>query len=102
MDHSMHNGMLFGVDVVWVGTVLAFIAAGLMLVVIYLALTIRDPMQKRVKALNERREELKAGIVSTGGPKKRAQLVRRSETTDRIRGILNKLNGLQDLSLIHI
>jgi tight adherence protein C len=87
--------MLFGVDVVWIGTVLAFIAAGLVIAVIYLALTIRDPMQKRVKALNERREELKAGIMSAG-PKKRAQLVRRSETTDRIRGILNRLNGLQD------
>jgi tight adherence protein C len=58
--------MLFGVDVVWIGTVLAFIAAGLVIAVIYLALTIRDPMQKRVKALNERREELKAGIMSAG------------------------------------
>jgi tight adherence protein C len=37
--------MLFGVDVVWIGTVLAFIAAGLVIAVIYLALTIRDPMQ---------------------------------------------------------
>ncbi|MDE1915747.1 MAG: type II secretion system F family protein [Sphingomonadales bacterium] len=96
MDHQIHNGMLFGISIEWLGTVLAFITAGLMLVILYLALTIRDPMQKRVKALNERREELKAGIVSSGGPKKRAQLVRRSETTDRIRGILNKINALQD------
>jgi len=95
MDHSVHNGMLFGVDVVWVGTLLAVVAAGMMIGVIYMALTIRDPMAKRVKALNERREELKAGIVAVN-PKKRAQLIRRSETTDRIRTILNRLNGLQD------
>jgi tight adherence protein C len=86
--------MLFGVDVVWVGTLLAVVAAGLMIGV-NLALTIRDPMAKRVKALNERREELKAGIVAIN-PKKRAQLVRRSEATDRIRTILNRINGLQD------
>ncbi|WP_343609859.1 type II secretion system F family protein [Novosphingobium sp.] len=95
MDHQIHNGMLFGVDVVWVGTLLAVVAAGLMIGVIYMALTIRDPMAKRVKALNERREELKAGIVAIN-PKKRAQLVRRSEATDRIRTILNRINGLQD------
>jgi tight adherence protein C len=95
MDHQIHNGMLFGVDVVWVGGLLAVVAAGLTLAVIYMALTIRDPMAKRVKALNERREELKAGIVAVN-PKKRAQLVRRSEATDRIRTILNRINGLQD------
>jgi hypothetical protein len=36
----------------------------MVMVAIYAALTVRDPMQKRVKALNERREQLKAGIVS--------------------------------------
>jgi tight adherence protein C len=87
--------MLFGVDVVWVGTLLAVVAAALTLAAIWTAWTIRDPMAKRVKALNERREELKAGIVAIN-PKKRAQLVRRSEATDRIRTILNRINGLQD------
>jgi tight adherence protein C len=42
---------------------------------IYAAVTVRDPMAKRVKALNARREELKAGIV-TGKRKKRQSLVR--------------------------
>ena len=35
------------------------------LVAIYAATTVRDPMAKRVKALNERREQLKAGIVAS-------------------------------------
>jgi tight adherence protein C len=54
-------------------------------------------MQKRVKALNERREQLKAGIVSNAP--KSAQIVRRSDTTDAIRSILNKLKVLQDSQL---
>ncbi|HZV11119.1 MAG TPA: type II secretion system F family protein, partial [Novosphingobium sp.] len=92
---------LFGVDVFWVGTLLAMVAAGAVLVAIYAALTVRDPMAKRVKALNERREELKAGIMSSG-PKKRAQIVRRSDTTDTIRDILNKLKVLQDSQLAEV
>jgi tight adherence protein C len=57
---------------------------------IYAAVTVRDPMAKRVKALAERREQLKAGIV-TGSAKKRA-----SETTDRLKGTLQSLRVLQD------
>jgi len=86
---------LFGVDVFFIGTLLAGFAALMVMVAIYAAITVRDPMQKRVKALNERREQLKAGIVSHG-PKKRAQIVRRTETTDTIKGILDNLKVLQD------
>jgi tight adherence protein C len=86
---------LMGMDVYWVGTLLALVCAGMVGVAIYAAITVRDPMQKRVKALNERREELKAGIISHS-PKKRAQIVRRTETTDTIRAILDKLRVLQD------
>ena len=46
---------LLGVDVLWVATILAAIAAGAVLVAIYAALSVRDPMAKRVKALNDRR-----------------------------------------------
>ncbi|HWU04023.1 MAG TPA: type II secretion system F family protein [Novosphingobium sp.] len=85
----------FGIDVVLIGTLLAAVAALMVLFVIYTALTVRDPMQKRVKALNERREQLKAGIMAVT-PKKRAQIVRRSEATDAIRDFLDKLKVLQD------
>ncbi len=86
---------LLGVDVIWVGTLLAALAAMSVMFAIYTAVTIRDPMQKRVKALNDRREHLKAGIV-TQTAKKRASIVRKTETTDRIRDMLASLKVLQD------
>lgn len=85
---------LLGIDVIWVGTILAGMAAMAVFFAIYTAVTIRDPMQKRVKALNDRREQLKAGII-TQTAKKRAQLVRKNETADRMRDTLSSLKVLQ-------
>lgn len=85
---------LLGIDVIWVGTILAGMAAMAMVFAIYTAVTIRDPMQKRVKALNDRREQLKAGII-TQTAKKRAQLIRKNETTDKVRETLATLKVLQ-------
>jgi tight adherence protein C len=51
-------------------------------------------MQKRVKALNERREQLKAGIVASTN--KRRKLTNRSEATDRVRSILTSFKMVQD------
>src|SRR5690606_39253470 len=56
------------------------------------------PMQKRVKALNERRELLKSGII-TGAARKRASIVRNTETTDKMRDTLSALQVLQDSQL---
>jgi len=85
---------ILGVDVMWVATLLAAIAAFAVLLAIYAATTARDPMAKRVKALNDRREQLKAGI--TASTKRRAKLVTKNETTDRIKSILSGLKVLQD------
>lgn len=85
---------LLGFDVIWVGTVLAGIAAASVMLAIYAAVTVRDPMAKRVKALNERREQLKAGITTTA--RKRASLIRKNETTDKMRDALSTLRVLQD------
>ncbi len=85
---------ILGVDVMWVATLLSGIAAFAVLLAIYAATTARDPMVKRVKALNERREQLKAGI--TASTKRRAKLVTKNETTDRIKSILSGLKVLQD------
>ncbi|MCK9542767.1 MAG: type II secretion system F family protein [Novosphingobium sp.] len=84
---------LLGFDVVFVGTLLAFVAAAAAMLAVYAAVTVRDPMAKRVKALNERREQLKAGISTA--PRKRAKLVRRNETTDKMRETLSSLKVLQ-------
>ncbi|GAA0769626.1 tight adherence protein C [Erythromicrobium ramosum] len=86
---------LLGFDVVLVGTLLAGLAAFAVMLAIYAAVTIRDPMAKRVKALEARREQLKAGIV-TSASKKRTSLVRRTDTTDRVKDSLGRLNVLQE------
>ncbi|HMO76678.1 MAG TPA: type II secretion system F family protein [Sphingopyxis sp.] len=84
-----------GVDVVWVATMLAAVGVIAVLFAIYGAMTVRDPMAKRVKALNERREQLKAGITASTA-KRRAKLVRKNQTADRMRGFLSKLQVLQE------
>lgn len=86
---------ILGVDVISVATLLAGVAAFMVLFALYTATTVRDPMTKRVKALNDRREQLKAGITASTS-KRRAKLVRQNQTTDRIRNILQSLKVLQD------
>jgi len=86
---------LMGVDVLWVATILAAVAAAAVFFAIYAAVTVRDPMAKRVKALNARREQLKAGIMAST-TKKRAKLVQQNDATDRMRNILSSLQVLQD------
>lgn len=86
---------LLGVDVFYVATILAGVAAFSVLLAIYAAVSVRDPMAKRVKALNERREQLKAGITASTS-KRRAKLVQKNATTDRIRDFLSSLKVLQD------
>jgi tight adherence protein C len=89
-----HHPTLLGIDVFWVATLLSAVAAFAVLLAIYAATTARDPMSRRVKALNDRREQLKAGI--TASTKRRAKLVQRNDTTDRIRSLLSNLKVLQD------
>jgi tight adherence protein C len=89
-----HNPTLLGVDVVWVATVLSGIAAFAVMLAIYAVMTVKNPMARRVKALNDRREQLKAGI--TASTKRRAKLVKRNDTTDRMRSMLSSLKVLQE------
>lgn len=93
MINSQPGPTLLGFDVIIVGTILAGVAAFAVIMAIYAAVTVKDPMAKRVKALNERREELKAGIV-TASAKKRASLVRKTDTTDAMK---EKLEGMKVL-----
>ncbi|NVE94750.1 type II secretion system F family protein [Altererythrobacter lutimaris] len=86
---------LLGFDVILVGSILAGIAAMAVLFAIYNAVTIKDPMAKRVKSLNDRREELKAGII-TQSAKKRTSLVRKNETADKVKDTLGSMKVLQD------
>ncbi len=89
---------LLGFDVYLVATMLAGVATFAVLVAIYAVTTVKDPMAKRVKALNDRREQLKAGIVAPAS-RRRKSLTQKNETTDRMRSILKSLNTLQDSQL---
>ena len=85
---------LLGFDVIWVATILSAVATFAVLLAIYAATTVKDPMARRVKALNERREQLKAGIVASTN--KRRKLSNRNEAADRVRSILGSFKMLQD------
>ena len=85
---------LMGVDVIMVATSLAAIATFAVLVAIYAATTVRDPMAKRVKALNQRREQLKAGIIASTA-KRRKKITNRNEAADKVRTVLSSLKMLQ-------
>ncbi|MFN7026925.1 MAG: hypothetical protein ACK4QP_20885, partial [Pseudorhizobium sp.] len=85
---------LLGFDVIVVGTLLAGVAALAVMMAIYAAVTVKDPMAKRVKALTARREELKAGIVKANA-RKRTSLVRRNDKTDKVKETLASMKVLQ-------
>ncbi|MCK0129082.1 type II secretion system F family protein [Erythrobacter sp. F6033] len=89
---------LLGFDVVVVGTILAGLAAFAVVMAIYAAVTIKDPMAKRVKSLEARRDELKAGVI-TAGTKKRASLVRKTDGTDKMKERLDSMKVLQESQL---
>ena len=90
---------IMGIDLLTVATVLAAVAAFAVLLAIYAATTVRDPMARRVKALNERREQLKAGIVASTS-KRRKSITNQNEVADKVRGILSSLKVLQDKQVI--
>jgi tight adherence protein C len=85
---------ILGFDVIWIATCLAAIATFAVLTAIYAASTVKDPMARRVKALNERREQLKAGIVASTN--KRRKLTNKNQAADTVRSILTQFKMLQD------
>src|SRR6476661_1070188 len=85
---------LLGFDVIFVATMLSAVATFAVLLAIYAATTVKDPMARRVKALNERREQLKAGIVASTN--KRKKLTNKNQAADRVRSILSQFRMLQD------
>jgi tight adherence protein C len=88
---------IFGLDVITIATFMSALAVGALMLAIYAASTVRDPMAKRVKALNERREQLKAGI--TASTRKRSRLNQSSRRTEQMKSLLGGLKVLQDKQL---
>ena len=85
---------ILGFDVIWIATMLSAVATLAVMLAIYAATTVKDPMARRVKALNERREQLKAGIVASTN--KRKKLTNRNQAADNVRQLLSQLKMLQD------
>ncbi|MBV9842088.1 MAG: type II secretion system F family protein [Sphingomonadaceae bacterium] len=98
MQQASAAPSMLGMDIYTIATMLAALATFAVLVAIYAATTVRDPMAKRVKALNERREQLKAGITAST-KRSRAKITGKNETTDRMRSLLSSLKVLQDEQL---
>src|SRR5580765_6733077 len=85
---------ILGFDVIWIATMLSAVATLAAMLAIYAATTVKDPMARRVKALNERREQLKAGIVASTN--KRKKLTNRNQAADNVRQLLSQFKMLQD------
>ena len=90
---------LLGVDVIWVATMLSAVATLAVILAIYAATTVKDPMAKRVKALNERREQLKAGIVASSS-KRRKKITNQNDAADKMRDVLSTFKMLQDDQIV--
>jgi tight adherence protein C len=73
---------------------LSAVATFAVMLAIYAATTVKDPMARRVKALNERREQLKAGIVASTN--KRKKLTNRNQAADNVRQLLSQFKMLQE------
>ena len=85
---------VLGFDVIAIATMLSAVATFAVIIAIYAATTVKDPMARRVKALNDRREQLKAGIVASTN--KRKKLTNRNEAADNVRQLLSQFKMLQD------
>src|SRR6476620_6669867 len=85
---------ILGFDVIYIATMLSAVATLAVMLAIYAATTVKDPMARRVKALNDRREQLKAGIVASTN--KRKKLTNRNDAADKVRSILSQFKMLQD------
>ncbi|GHF11319.1 type II secretion system protein [Kordiimonas sediminis] len=84
---------IFGIPTIDIISFAAGAVALLFLIVIYQASLARDPMKDRIKALQGRRDELKAGLIRTN-PRKSS--IKKTDSIDMLRSIADKLKLLQD------
>jgi tight adherence protein C len=87
------DSLPFGLKPIDLATILVAVAVLAAMVAIWASTTVRDPMKDRLKALNLRRDQLKAGITSSR--KRGAPVLRKAETVDLMRDILSKFKVLQ-------
>ncbi len=83
---------LLGMKPADIATIAAGCASLAMMAAVWAVTTVRDPMRGRVKALQERREQLKAGITSS---RKRSSVAAKAEAANVMRDILTKMRVMQ-------
>ncbi|RME61602.1 MAG: type II secretion system F family protein [Alphaproteobacteria bacterium] len=88
----MESMLPFGLTGLDLFTGVAGLAAFLVVFIALSALTVRDPMRGRLKALQARRDELRAGFVAAG---RRTSSIRRKNQTDQIRELFTRLKIMQ-------
>ncbi|MBV7255241.1 type II secretion system F family protein [Pacificimonas sp. WHA3] len=96
MDKNMdlaNDALFMGLTAIDLVTILVIVGALAMLTAVWSVATVKDPMRGRVKALQDRREQLKAGITAS---RKRTKVAKSAEATDQMRSVLKKLKVLQD------
>src|SRR3546814_17296196 len=81
--------LFMGLTAVDIATLLAAVATFAAMTALWAVMTVRDPMRGRVKALQERREQLKAGIVAS---RNRASQVQRNSTHDQMRNLQKSMS----------
>lgn len=83
---------LLGIPLIDLVTILAAIAAFVAVLAVWSTTLSRDPMRGRVKNLQERREALKAGFISS---KKRTSTVKAIDSVGLMRSVVDKLRLMQ-------
>ena len=89
---NLQDVMPFGLDPIDVITIMAAVTAFLVVFAVYSAALSRDPMRGRVKALQDRRDALKAGLMT---PQRRRSPVKKVDSVDAMRQVVSKLQLLQ-------
>jgi tight adherence protein C len=88
-----------GIDLAFLAMIVAGVAALFFMFSMWQSSTVKDPMAVRLRALNERREQLKAGITASR-TKQRINIMRSSsDLTSLIKNLLGSMQVLQDSQL---
>lgn len=89
----MDGALPFGLTTIDAVTIFSGIAAFMLCVAMWSAFTVRDPMRGRVKNLQSRREELRAGFIA---PQRRSSSIRRRGQTDQLRKLFEKFKLMRN------
>lgn len=84
---------VLGISAVDLLSLIAGLVALIVMLAVYSAAVAKDPMKGRVKSLQDRREALKAGLVTTA---KRRSPVKKVDSVSALRAIADKFKLLQD------